>query len=386
VHRFERSVGQAWWWGAGAWLVLRIVTTSASLASAAWVKGGATVGVPGYAPPELTGAAGRLAGVWLRSDALWYLKVASAGYGTEPGSYAFLPAFPQLVRVLRPLFGGNELYAGLFAANVACILGFVLLYRFVETLLDGEAARSAVVGLALLPTAFFLVVPYGEPVLLAAGAGALVAAQRGQFEVAAAAAAVAALSRPFGALLALPLAGLAWGRGWRAWIAPAGSAVGAAVWLTLAGAGLNDPLGALHVQAMWQRSPGAPWTTIVHGVRSWWAYRATGLAPYFLLDVAAVVFALALTAGLVVLLRRRNVGAPVAAGLAGYAALTILLPLSNPFPGRPLLSFPRFLLALFPAFAACSLIPRRLRLPLAVASAGGLAWATAMFVAARPIF
>ena len=78
--------------------------------------------------------------------------------------------------------------------------------------------------------------------------------------------------------------------------------------------------------------------------------------------------------------------APVAAGLLGYGALAILAPLSSPFPGRPLLSFPRFVLALFPLFVGVAAIPKRLRLPLAVVSAGGLAWGTAMYVGARPLF
>jgi hypothetical protein len=385
-----RTSREAWIWGVGAWLVLRGIATAAAWASAVWIKGATVLPVPGYTPPALGGAAGRLAGVWLRSDALWYLRVATTGYGPNNGpgigSYAFLPLFPTAVRALRPLFGGSEVYSALFVANAACILGLVLLYRFVADLLDADVARSAVVGLALFPTAFFLVAPYGEPVLLAAGAGALVAAQRGRFGLAGLAAALAALSRPFGALLALPLAGLAWGRKGNVWVAPAGSVAGFLAWVGVAGTSLNDPLGALRVQAMWQRTPTPPWSTLATWATSWWSLHKTPFGPYFLIDAAAVVFAIALTTAAVVILRRRKVAAPVAAGLGGYAALAILAPLSNPFPGRPLLSFPRFVLALFPLFAGVAVIPRRLRVGLAVLSAGGLAWATAMYVAARPIY
>lgn len=387
---------EAWIWGVGTWLVLRVVASAAAWASSAWLQAGKVLPVPDYSPPVLTGVTERLAGVWLRSDALWYLRVATFGYGPTDGpgvgSYAFLPLFPQAVRMLRPLFGGNEVYAALFAANAACILGLVFLYRFVEGLLNRDAARAAVVGLALLPTAFFLVAPYGEPFLLAAGAGALLAAQRGQYGLAAVAAALAALSRPFGVLMMLPLAGLAWGRddgkhgAPLAWIAPAGSAVGLLTWVGLAGMSTNDPLGALHVQSMWQRTFTAPWATVAHAIPAWWSYRATEYGPYFLLDLVAVTFALALAVATFVVLRRRHVSGPVTAGLLGYGALAILAPLSNPFPGRPLLSSPRFLLALFPLFAGLAAIPRRLRVPLAVLSAGGLAWATAMYVASRPLY
>jgi hypothetical protein len=375
----------AWAWGAGAWLVLRLVSTFTAAASTAWLRAGPTVPVPGYAPPELSWITERLAGVWLRADALWYLSVATGGY-TDPGTYAFLPAFPMAVRTVTPLAGGNELVAALVVANAACLLGFVLLYRFVDGLLGPGAARVTVAGLALFPTAFFLVAPYGEPVLLAAGAGALLAAQRGRWGLAAVAGAVAALSRPFGVLLALPLAGLAVGRGRRAWAAPAGPLAGAAAWASFVAAELGHPLAALQVQETWQRVTAAPWATVSDAVRAWWGYHSTPLGPYFLLDLGALAFAAALTLAAVAVLRRRGARAPLVAGLAGYAALVVLLPLASPFPGRPLLSFPRFALALFPVFAGYVLVPPRFRLPLALLSAGGLAWATALYVAARPIF
>jgi hypothetical protein len=343
------------------------------------------VPVPGYAPTELAGIAERLTGAWLRADSLWYLSVATGGYA-DRGTYAFLPAFPMAVRAVTPLAGGNELVAGLLVANAACLLGLVLLYRFVDGLLGADAARVTVAGLAVFPTAFFLVSPYGEPVLLAAGVGALLAAQRGRWGLAALAGAVAALSRPFGVLLALPLAGLAVGRGRRAWAAPAGPLAGAAAWAVFVAVELGHPFAALRVQGTWERIPAWPWATVADGVRSWWGYRTTPLGPYFLLDLAALGFAVALTFAAVAVLRRRRVAAPLVAGLAGYAALVVLLPLASPFPGRPLLSLPRFALALFPVFAGYALVPPRLRLPLGLLSAGGLAWATALYVAARPIF
>ncbi|MGH2688653.1 MAG: hypothetical protein ACRDKW_07580, partial [Actinomycetota bacterium] len=140
------------------------------------------------------------------------------------------------------------------------------------------------------------------------------------------------------------------------------------------------------VQETWQRVTATPWATVADGVRAWWGYRTTPLGPYFLLDLAVLGFAVALAAAAVIVLRRRGLGAPLVAGLAGYAALVLLLPLASPFPGRPLLSLPRFALALFPVFAGYALMPSPLRLPLGVLSAGGLAWATALYVAARPIF
>lgn len=375
----------AWVWGAGAWFALRALVTLSALASSAWIRAGPTVPVPGYRPPQLSGAAELLAGVWLRADALWYLRVAALGYGPEHGSYAFYPLFPFLVRSARPLFGGSELIAALAVANAACLLGLVLIFRLVERLAGQPAARAAVVGLALFPTAFFLVAPYAEPLLVAAGTGALLAALRGRMAVAGLAGAAAALARPFGLLLAVPLAALGWRRR-GGWMPPAATLGAAAAWTGWVGLATGDPLAAVRVQAVWQRSPRVPLATLVEGVGAWLQWRPTELGPYLLLDLAASVFAGALIAAAAVALRRAGAGRPAMLGVAAYAALVLLVPLSAPFGPRPLMSVPRFVLAMFPAFAGYALLPGRARAPLAALSAAGLAWASAVYVAARPLF
>lgn len=406
--RARPAARQAWLWGLAAWGLLRVVASTAAWASLRWLAQGDTVPVPGYNPPHLTGAAAVLAGSWLRADALWYLHIAAHGYGSDPRTFAFLPAFPLLTRLVTPLVGGDGLFAGLIVANAACLLGLVWLYRVVQALLGSRAARATVVGLALFPTAFFLVAPYGEPVLLAAGAGALLAQVRGRPCLAALAGAVAALSRPFGVLLALPMAALALqripgpggrGTGRSRWLAPLGPLAGTAGWFAWVGSQVKDPLGAVRVQAVWQRTLHLPWATLVGGVRGWLTWRRTPYGPYFLFDVVATAFALGLiVATLVVFRRARAAGAdvpaapvaaqaaPVAWAFAALGALALLAPLSTPYLPRPLMSVPRFVLAMFPTFVGYALVPHRWRIPLAALSAAGLAVATAVFVAARPIF
>jgi hypothetical protein len=346
--------------------------------------------VPGYTPPVLHGVAGVLAGSWLRADALWYLRVAHAGYPGDNRTFAFLPLFSGLVRLVTPLTGGRVLYAALGLASVACALGFVWLFRAVDILAGSRAARAAVAGLALFPASFFLVAPYGEPMLLAAGAGALLAAVTGRPGWAALAGAFAALSRPFGVLFALPLAGFIFTgdhrRKLRWWLAPLGPAVGMLAWLLWAGRLLGSPLGAIRIQVLWQRTTGVPWATLAAGVRTWWAWQGRDYGPYMLMDVLATLFGVVIIVACVVALRRKGVSAWVIAGLAGYGVLVLLAPLSTPFPARPLMSMPRFVLALFPLFAGYALVPRRWAVPLAIASAGGLVWLTVLYVAARPIF
>lgn len=377
-------------WGGGAWLALRIVATLAAWASLSWLHQDPTVQVGGYSPPVLHGVLRVLAGPWLRADALWYLRIAEAGYKGNGGTYAFLPLFPMLVRLVKPLTAGQPLYAGLLVANAACLVGFIWLYAFVKKLAGRRAAQAAVVGLALFPFSFFLVAPYGEALLLAAGAGALLLAAEDHPVLAGLAGAAAALSRPFGVFIAIPLgAYLLTSHHWRrpSWyLAPVGPAAGFAGWLAWSGSQLHDLLGALHVQTGWQRTFMLPWATLDAGVRTWVSYRSSFYGPYMLMDVAATCFALVLTVVAAVVVRRRGGSAWLTVALAAYGAAVLVVPMSSPFIPRPLMSLPRFVLALFPLFIAYDAIWAKLRIPLAVVSAGGLAWATALYVAARPIF
>jgi hypothetical protein len=377
-------------WGLGSWAVLRVLTWLGAWISLEWLPQGTTVTVPGYSAPVLHGVAGVLDGAWLRADALWYLRIAHAGYLGDNRTFAFFPMFPGLVRLVAPLTGGSVLYAALGVASIACALGFVWLFRALDILAGGQAARAAVAGLALFPTSFFLVAPYGEPLLLAAGAGALLAAATERPGLAAVAGLFAALSRPLGVLFALPLAGFIFTgvhrRSPRWWLIPLVPVVGALAWLWRAGHLIGNLTGAIRVQGLWQRSPSAPWATLAAGVRTWWAWQGQNYGPYMLMDILATLFGVVIIVLGVVAYRRKEVNRWIVGGLAAYGVLVLLVPLSTPYPPRPLLSMPRFILALFPLFAGYVLIPRRWTAPVALASAGGLVWLTALYVAARPIF
>lgn len=388
-HRAPRSTADgAWRWSLGSWALLRGLSWLGAWISTTWLTPGTTVQVPGYTPPVLHGVAGVLAGSWLRADALWYLRIAQVGYRGDTRTFAFLPLFAELVRPVAWILGGRELYAALLVASVACALGFVWLYRFFDLVAGPTIARATVVGLAVYPAAFFLVAPYGEPLLLAAGAGALLAAARGRPGLAAFAGALAALSRPFGVFIALPLLAFALNhrRQWRWWVAPIGPVAGSAAWLLWSGHQLGSLLGVIRIQSVWQRTTSFPWATLDAGVRSWWLWQGTSYGPYFVIDLLASVLGILLVVGTVLVLVRHRRDPWLTAGLAAYGLLVLAAPLSSPFPGRPLMSVPRFLLALFPLFAACAAFRPRWSIPAAVASAGGLVWLTALYVAARPIF
>jgi len=52
-----------------------------------------------------------------------------------------------------------------------------------------------------------------------------------------------------------------------------------------------------------------------------------------------------------------------------YAVASLLLPLANPFPARPLMSMPRFVVVVFPAFWVIARAVGRRRIPEALVTA-----------------
>jgi hypothetical protein len=378
---------QAIRWGSAAWIALRLLTMVGVFALR-FLEPSPIVEVPGYRAPELSGIAADFAGPWLRADALWYLKIATGGYRPDDGTLAFFPAFPALTWLLN-LTVGNEAIAGLLAANVASWAGLILLYALVRRLADSGAAATTVWAVAVFPTAFFFVAPYGEPVLLAAGSAALLLALRGRSFGSFIAGFVAALSRPFGAAIAVPLAAIsAKTSGAGRWVAPLGPVAGLAAWTAFAWRLTGDPLGALKIQGNWQRRPTPFWETLFQGFLSWREWAGTELGGYLLFDLAATVFGLVLIPLVVVALRRlggREAG-KIGYGLAGYGVAVMGLALSLPFLPRPLMSNPRFVLALFPLFVGLVVLPPKLRIVLLAGSAAGLVLATVVFLAGRPLF
>jgi hypothetical protein len=374
---------RAWLWAAAAWGVLFLISRAAGRVSAA-VLDPETIVLPGdYVPPDTSGMGEVLVGNWLRADALWYLKIADQGYG-DFGTYAFFPLLPVAARVLAPLVGGSHI-AALILANVACLAGLALLYSFFERLFNADAARAGIIGLGLFPTAFFLTAPYGEAQLLLFGAGALFAGANRRWLPSSIFGALSALTRPFGFLIFIPLAALGWRDPRKAWPAVAAPIVAFAGWAVWVGIDSGDLLHIFRVQSIWQRQLEWPPLTVLSAIQNLVTVWGSSLGPYYLMDVVALLAAVGLILGIFIISRSDKLP-PTANSLAIYGSTLLVIPLSVPFPPRPLLSIPRFALALFPLFASYRLLRR---VPLVVAlviSASGLAWAAAAFVAARPIF
>ena len=383
-----------------------------------------------FNPPGLTSGFGwltnGLAAPAARWDAAWYLVIAHQGYVPQLGiaasaRAAFFPLYPLVVGLVGSV-GVPLVIAGVLVSVTALAAALYGLHRLTTLELAGassfapaDAARLAVLAVALFPMAFFLSAVYSESLYLALSVGVFWCARQGRWWHACVLAAFAAATRSAGVVLLVPIAWL-YLYGPRAdrrpdW--PRDAAVGARrllpryrpradlAWLALVPAGLlaymaylglsgSQPLMPFHAQAVWHRDFAGPFGALLSGVAAAWEglrqlveqqrrlsyFPAGGQAPLVAASHNVVLFAFAAAAvpAIVGVFRRL----PAAYGLYVMAALA--MPLSYPVSDQPLMSLPRFEVVLFPlAIWAGAWLAERPRARAPALAASGIA--LAVFVA-----
>jgi hypothetical protein len=139
-------------------------------------------------------------------DGQWYERIARHGYAAIPRTAVrFFPLYPLLGRVLGWIFGGAVDVALLLLANVPALLFGALLVRLVrrEGAGDGAAERAAWF-IALVPSGFVLVFAYSEAIAGCLAVGTFLALRSKRWWWAALGGLLSGLTRPSGALLAVP--------------------------------------------------------------------------------------------------------------------------------------------------------------------------------------
>lgn len=291
--------------------------------------------------------------VFARWDAEWYLLVAERGYdaGDElralglrhasTDAAGFLPLYPLLIRALTPLTGAVA--AGVLVSHLAFFLAVVLLFRCTAAEAGGhggqEAGLVAVAVLAFFPTSLFLSAVYAESLFLALSLGAFRCARQNRMAAAGILGGLAALTRPFGIFLVIPLA-MEW---WRHHRAARARVAGLAALLLVPGgfAGylvycwrlFGDPLAYFHQKAGWRGGLGGPWTAFLR----WWETGPVVHGTHG--STVELVFAVAALGALVVMARR------LPASMVAYSAVCVASAL-----GSSLWSFGRLVLVVFPFF------------------------------------
>jgi hypothetical protein len=249
--------------------------------------------------------------------------VAADGYLLVPGRQsdpAFFPLYPLLLRAVHGL-GIDYQTAGLILSNLALLAALVAFHALTRELLGEDLARRSTIYLAIFPLGYVFSMAYPESLVLAAVALTGLAATRGQWTLAAASGAAAALARPEGLFVALPVLALVWQR--RSALSPLarGRALGAAIAPVAAIAAFSAYLASvLHDPLAWSRAEHA-WGRqfsplgLVHAFAT--LPHVLSANPWLARDL------LALVVYLVLLRAARRSGTPVAWLLAGLAILVL---------------------------------------------------------------
>lgn len=202
---------------------------------------------------------------WTTYDSTWYLQIAASGY--QEHTTAFFPLYPWLLRL-----PGNDLVTmaatGVFISHFSLLVALWLVFKLTELEWSTQHAHATVWLLAFTPAAPFFGAVYTESLFIALLAGTFLAARRRHWWLAGLLAAIAALLRNPGFLIAGALFLDAWleksaerstGR-WFAWTFPL------AVFLAVQGSFwflFDSALAGVDSQSFFHRQPSWPYKPLV---------------------------------------------------------------------------------------------------------------------------
>jgi len=149
-------------------------------------------------------------GPWSRYFSTWdtqgYLMISEYGYGVEQPLAAYFPLWPFCVRLFSYLTGGDHLLAGTILANLMSIFGLLALYELILLNKDQGVADRTLLLMLAFPGALFFLFPYTEALFLLVSVMLFYHMSKGNYWIAGIFGFFAALARPVGILLAIPLA------------------------------------------------------------------------------------------------------------------------------------------------------------------------------------
>jgi hypothetical protein len=309
---------------------------------------------------------------WAHWDGRWFAHVAQHGYDSTAAT-AFFPLFPLLLRAGETV-GLGVAVAGVVVSLLATLAALYFVHELGRAWVGDRAALVGTAALAFFPVAFFLNAAYSDPLFLALTAGAFWATYlRRDLLLAGLFAYLAALTRNLGVLLVLPLA-WEWLRarrefGWISLVGVAGPVVGLGTYVLYLWRGAGEPLlFSLAYRQNWGREFTNPFTTARHGLERagdgvdyLWpprVFETPSVNPGFLLSNTLGFASLVLVVvGLVAVVATRS----IPFGALMYAVPAALGPLLLDMHGFPLISYPRYVLVVFPLFLALGAVLARSR-------------------------
>ena len=230
-------------------------------------------GTPGFLDP------------WHRWDAPHYTDIAVFGYrADDPGNLSapgysqvfpgdldlyivFFPLFPWLIAAVNAVIG-EPIVSAFIVATVASLFVAPLLYRLVSVDLGHRIGLWTAGFLLVFPTAYFLHIGYTESLFLSLAFGSMWLARTNRWWLAGLLAALAAMTRVNGLILAPALVVEAFLQ-WRAdperrlrvaWLAIGGVGIGFGVYLVVNQVVYGDPFAFSEIQREhWFKNLTWPW-------------------------------------------------------------------------------------------------------------------------------
>ncbi len=313
----------------------------------AWVEA-----PPGTLPPSGSLLYRATLGLWVHWDGLWYYSIANFGYAGRATATAFFPLFPLTLRIFQ-----GSVVGGLIISLVSFIGAEWFLVRLVNQEFGQKTAWYAGLALAFFPTAFYANAVYSESLFLLLALGALYYFRNRRYWIAGPLAALTTLVSIYGVLLALPFLILLWqqeGFRWKKYFHVLWPPAGLLSYMGFLLIKFGDPLIFEHAQSNWGRHSAWIWNTLWTAFESALHALPQALNPVVLFRVGMptlgpsnfynFMFAVAAIVTVIFTFKR------IPFYLWIYMVLALLVPLSYPAVGNPLMSMPRLLLESFPLF------------------------------------
>lgn len=289
-------------------------------------------------------------------DGGWYLHIAQYGYpdrlvneGTG-SSWAFLPAFPWMIRGAVTVTGLSYTHAAIVVTFVFAMASAVAVWLAVREVFGAAIADRSVLFLVFFPTAFVLSMTYTEGLFLTAAGFCLYALSRRLWLTASIFAIVASLTRNFGLVLlvcvavaAIPV--IAKERKARPLLALVLSPLGLIAWMAYSWVRVGTPLAFLKAESYWG---GAHFVWFLTPFRSLGHLFAGAQAFKVAPDVLAGGALVFVIVGLVWLAQAQMRGLRIPLFWWVFTAGSALGTLSPYWPSSVL----RYSMAIFPLFAA----------------------------------
>jgi hypothetical protein len=319
-----------------------------------------------------------------RFDAAWFIGIAEDGYSVD-GSAAFFPGFPLAIRAASWMLPGDTLVGALAVSNWFFLVGLVVLYALTAMEFDEGRARRTVALIAFFPSSFFFLAPYSESLFLAAVVLAFWWSRRDKPMVAGLAGFVATGVKSIGLVVVPALLVEAVVRSENRRELARRLSFGLFPLLALAAYGAfwlertGDALAPLAAQDAWTRSLQFPPITLGEAI----SLGAQGVA-----DARGIWWTLDLLVTGALLIPFIHRFRELRLSYQVFVGLSLLIPLTFPFPPRPFMSMPRFVIVLFPMFwsLAGELSDPRAFAAVLIASIAGYSVLAISFMNWGPIF